>query len=162
MIQRKQSLYLFLVTILCALPLIFPLANFALEVPLEASSIGNSDGGVYTVWGLAFEHGEPATAYYHGILAILATLLPALSIFLYKKRELQMRLCVVEGIFILGLIGFEIIGYYKLVSALAMSPYVIDFSYVAVAPLLAIFFVVMAYKGVLRDIVLLRNADRIR
>ncbi len=162
MIQRKQSLYLFLVTILCALPLIFPLASFTLEVPMEASSVGSSDGGVYTVWGLAFQNGEPATTYYHGILAILATLLPAITIFLYKNREFQMRLCIVEGIFVLGLVGFEIIGYYKLVSALAMSPYVVDFSYVAVAPLLAIFFVVMAYKGVLKDIVLLRNADRIR
>lgn len=163
MIQRKQSLYLFIVTILCGLLLIFPLADFTLNAPMEASSVGiTEDGGIYDVWGLHYQNGTSDLFYYHAILAIMATILPAVTIFLYKKRELQLRLCIVEGIFILGLVGFEFIGAYRINEMFAMSPYIVDYSMVMTAPVACIAFILMAYKGILKDIWLLKSTDRIR
>ncbi len=163
MIQRKQSLYLFIVTILCALQIIFPLASITMEVPAEASSIATlEDGGTYDVWGIHYMHGGGEPFYYHAILAILATVLPVVTIFLYRKRELQLRLCFVQGIFLLGLIGFGAMGIYRLNTMFVNSPYTIDHSLVVTAPLVAVAFLILAYKGVLKDIWLLKSADRIR
>ncbi len=158
MIQRRQSLYLLFVAILCSLLLIFPMASFELNV----ASASVSDGGTYDVWGLHYQNGVHDYLYYHAVLSILATLLPLITIFLYKRRELQLRLCVVEGLFVIGLVGFEIIGAWRISEMFATIPYVVDHSMVMIAPVAAIPFVLMAYKGIAKDIWLLKSTDRIR
>ncbi len=163
MIQRKQSLYLFIVAILCALPLILPLAEISMSTPVDATTVVNTnDGAVYDVWGIHYMNGGGETFYYHGILAVLAVLLPVVNIFLYNRRELQLRLCVVQGIFILGLIGFMAIGLYRINEMFVNSPYIVDRSLFATAPIVALAFLVLAYKGIAKDIWLLKSADRIR
>lgn len=88
MIQRIQTLYLLIVAILMALTLFLPLAWFA------------SDAGEFTLraFGLETAAGEVAQpTSYLGILLVLACLLPLVVIFLYKRRLLQIRLCVAEA-----------------------------------------------------------------
>ncbi len=163
MIQRKQSLYLFIVTILCALQIIIPLATITMGNPPDATTVASvEDGAIYDVWGIHYTNGGGESFYYHGILALLATILPVITIFLYKKRELQLRLCFVQGLFLLGLIGFGVIGIYRLNTMFVNTPYVLDHSFIVTTPLIAVAFLMLAYKGILKDIMLLRNADRIR
>ncbi len=160
--QRKQTLFMLITAILCGLLFFFPLATIELATPVEATVVGEADGALYTIWGISYFKGGGEAFYYHGILVVLATLLPIITIFLHKKRTLQLSLCFVEGIFVLGLIGFEVIGIYRLNTMFAGTPYVVDHSFVMVVPILAIATVFFSYKGIMHDILLLRSADRIR
>lgn len=164
MIQRKQTLFMLITAILCSLQLFFPLADITSTTPQDAIAVGNvADGGQYTVWGINYDNGQSLPIVYHGVLVILAVLMPVVTIFLYKRRRLQLSLCFLEGILVVGLLIFEGIGMYKLNAALALAPhYLIDHSLVLVAPLFAVATTFMAYKGVLRDILLLSSSDRIR
>lgn len=148
--------------ILCGLLLIFPLATGELITPSDVKVVGVADGFQYTVWGIEYLNGGSEVFYYHAILVIVSMLLPLATIYLYKKRAIQLRLCVVEGVLLLGLIGFEFIGIYRLNAMFSGTPFIIDHSYVVTAPIAALVTTFMAYKGVLRDIILLRSTDRIR
>lgn len=148
--------------ILCALTLIIPLASIELAAPVEATTVGQSDGATYTVWGIEYLSGGSQMFVYHGILNLLCVILPLFSIFMFKKRTLQLRMTIVGGILILGLIGFEVIGIYRLNEMFAMSPYLVNHSLIVVAPLFALGSTFLAYKGILHDILLLRSTDRIR
>lgn len=163
MIQRKQTLFLLLTAILCSLPMFMPLATIEMAAPADATLVVvQNDTATYDVWGMHFSAGQDEPFYYHGILAILATLLPLAAIFFYKKRMLQLRMCFVEGIFVVGLVVFEMIGLYRINSMIGGAPYVVDHSLVVVAPLIGVATIFIAYKGVMRDILLLASVDRIR
>ena len=84
MIQRIQTLYLLIVTALVAVMLFAPLAWFAGqagEYGLYAFSLRSADGTL----------AQPTL--YLGILLALAAALPLVTIFLYRRRLLQIRLC---------------------------------------------------------------------
>lgn len=162
MIQRKQTLFMLITAILCALTLIMPLATIELAAPAEASIVGQSDGASYTVWGIEYFNGQSEMFIYHGILNLLCLLLPLISIFMFKKRTFQLRMTIVEGILLLGLIGFEAIGIYRLNEMFVGTPYLVNHSLIVVAPLFALGSTFLAYKGILHDILLLRSSDRIR
>ncbi len=160
---RKQTLYLLAVTVLLGLLLLFPLANIeTLITDMPQATNSTEQTAEYNVWGVIFSDGDTDPFIYHGILALLATLLPIATIYLHKRRELQLRLCVVEGIFILALIGFEAYGLYQITSALDGTSALVNYSVVLVSPLIALLALVMAYRGVAADIWLLRDSDRIR
>lgn len=151
--------------ILCGLLLIFPLAHITdIAPPDNVTVVGQApDGAIYNVWGLEYASGQSDSFIYHGILTVLSTLLPLITLFLYRNRRLQLSLCFFEGVMVVGLLAFNLIGFFKLQSALSVDPrYLIDHSIVIFAPLFAIVATIFAYKGVLRDILLLSSSDRIR
>ncbi len=163
MIQRRQTLYLFFVAIICSLTLFFPLAEITFTAPDALVSIaGVSDGGTYTIWGIEYLNGEKDPFVYHGYLTILSVILPIIIIFLYRKRELQFRLCIVEGIFVLGLVGFAVMGILRLGTITQAPGYVVNHTIWALSPIVALPFIVMSCKRILKDIWLLRDSDRIR
>ncbi len=163
MIQRKQTLFLLFIALLCGATLLFPLIDITFGTPPSASSVGATDSGLYNVWGFEFENGTTEPFIYHGILAIMATVLPIVTIFLYKRRFLQLRLTIVQGVFVLGLVAFEAFAAYKISSITAAPGYVVDYNTtVMLLPVAALLFVFMAYRGILKDIIILRNYDRIR
>jgi hypothetical protein len=94
-----------------------------------------------------------------GILAVLSALLPLVVIFLYKKRGLQMRLCVVEMILLVGLIVY--LAMYLFRSGSDISDKLV-FSITDLFPLLAIILTFMAFKRIMKDEMLVKSLDRIR
>lgn len=154
MIQRIQTLYLLLVTILCAVTLFTPLAWFGgsgEEFTLGAFALKSTDGEVLH------------STVYLGILLVLATLLPLVTIFLYKRRMLQIRLCVVEMVFLVGCALMEGIYYYlgcRVVSDLALSAHGIRAT--IALPVVSLLFAWLAVRAIFRDEVLVRSTDRIR
>ena len=90
MIQRIQSIYLLLVTILMGVTMISPLMNLSNgETPydfycLAIKSIGDS----FPTWGVAF-------------LAGLSSLIALINIFLYKTRKVQMKVGTLTSLLIL-------------------------------------------------------------
>jgi hypothetical protein len=153
MIQRIQTLFLFLTALLTGVLCFHHFATFLHEGEIFRQ----------TVWGISStqtpEAGMVVKTIPMGILAVLATLLPIVVIFLYKKRELQVRLCVVEIVLQLGLIVY--MGVYLFQDSRNISEWIV-FSVVDLFPVLAIVLTFIAMKRIIRDIVLVRSLDRIR
>ena len=152
MIQRIQTLYLFLVAVLTALLCFLPFVEFLKE------------GEVYeqTVWGIrsaneAAETVVPTTPM--GILAMLCTGLPLVTIFLYKKRLLQIRMCIVEIVLLVGLSAYMILFLVRTGGEFSDRAV---FSIVDLFPLLGLVLTGLAIRGISKDIVLVRSLDRIR
>ena len=101
MIQRIQSLYLLAVAALMAAAIFTPLAYFAAgveEYKLYAFSLQGAQDSYSTI--------------YMGIIVTLATIIPLVNIFLFKNRLLQIRLCAVELMLLVGSVIFMAIYYF--------------------------------------------------
>lgn len=154
MIQRIQTLYLFIVSALMAVVLFAPLAWFACEggeFRLHAFALRSLDGEVVL------------PAFYMGALCVLACALPLITIFLFKQRLLQIRLCVVEAVLLVGAAVMEGIYYYLGCRACADFPFHMQGMRATIAlPLVCLVFVWLAARAIFRDELLVRAADRIR
>ncbi len=155
MLQRVQTLYLLAVVSLVVMTLTMPLAVFTTSdfqsFELYAMGLKGADGGV-----------AHSTIYMLALLIVVAVL-PIINIFLFKNRMLQIRLCIVEGVLLLGAVA--IMGvYYFLCSRLFET---LELSYqwfrpAFGAPIVAIFFVYLAGRAIFKDELLVRSVDRIR
>ncbi len=148
MIQRIQSLYLLVAAILCGITVFAPLAWFGSEqqmAVLHAFTLESADSVVkMPVWT--------------GILLIITTLLPAVTIFLFKNRMLQVRLCVVEVILNIGSLLMMGYTYFTLGGAAASQ----GVKPAIALPLIALVFVLLAAKAAFRDEMLVKSLNRIR
>lgn len=153
MIQRIQTLYLLLATVCVGLMLVLPLAQYTdvvNEYTMKAFMVSTGDS-VYV---------RPML--YLGILLSLATALPFVTIFLFKRRMLQVRLCVVEIVLLVGAL--------IMTGAYCYLCYKTSGEYGGVAhlkpwcglPLLSLIFMVLAARAIFRDEVLVRSLNRIR
>lgn len=154
MIQRIQSLYLLVATALLAVTVFTPIAAFTgggTELILSAFRLADATG----------EYSE--STLWMGVLLSLSALLPLVTIFLYKHRQLQIRLCGMEIVLLIGDIVFMTIYYLlaeRVVDATAFSASAIRFG--AIMPAVSIVFVALAMRAIFRDELLVRSLDRIR
>ncbi len=162
MIQRIQTIYLFVLTALIAAMLFTPLARF----------LGGTEEFRLMAFGVK-SLGEPAgsgavspyvaSTVYMGVLLVLAAVLPLVNIFLYKRRWLQMRLCVVE---IVLLVGVQIFVCYYIFrawrSVAGFEIHSVSYTLVDVFPLIGIVLAYMAMRGIIHDETLVKSLDRIR
>lgn len=153
MIQRIQTLYLLVAALLTGILCFTPFATFLRENELFRQ----------TVWGIA-ANGEAVGIVVRttpmAILTLVAAVLPIVIIFLYKKRELQMRLCVAEIVLLIGLCVY--MGMYLFRSGSAAISDGMAFSPVDIFPILAILLTFIALKRIAKDESLVRSLDRIR
>ena len=154
MIQRIQSLYLLVATALMSLTLFTPIATFVVD-----------SGDVFTLTAFNLEGDqESQSALWMGIVLVLATVLPFVTIFLFKNRMLQVRLCAVEIVVLLGCLVFEAI-YFWLSGANALDGMGLahrQFGWAAIMPLLALGLTALAARATFKDEMLVRSLDRIR
>ena len=157
MLQRIQTLYLMAVTLLMVVTLIFPLVFIAVDgqqVNLSAFAISDAEGVL-----------SYASAWLGGVLA-LATLLPFVTIFLYKNRPLQIRLCGVECVLLIGavaLVGaFTYVVCNNIFTEFDITWSNIVFRFGVLMPIVSVVLTVLAMRAILRDELLVRSLDRIR
>ena len=155
MIQRIQTVYLAVATLLMALSLILPIAVFqvsGVEYELGAFSLHNDAESITypVIW--------------MGSILAAATVLPLLIIFLFKNRLLQIRLCVSEIVLLLGSATFLALYCYRLCDVLSEMFTNLNFTlgFAALMPVVAIIPVVLAIRGIAKDEALVRSLDRIR
>lgn len=155
MIQRIQSLYLVAVVALMATALLTPLAYFA------------AGSNIYELF--AFELVNQAndaasqSTIYMGVIVALATIIPLITIFLYKNRMLQIRLCAVELVLLLGAQIFMALYYYlgnRMFEHLEFHTQGIRIA--IIFPLVAIILDYLALRAIFKDEMLVRSLDRIR
>ena len=149
MIQRIQTLYLLIVAALMAVTLFAPLAWFGLggeELTLHAFALRSASGEIVRppIWT--------------GLLLTLACALPLAVIFLYKRRLVQIRLCVAELVLLAGAEAMLAAGYFwghGEAEFQGMKP--------AIAlPLVFLLFTWLALRAIFRDEMLVRSLNRIR
>ena len=153
MIQRVQSLYLFFSIIGMALMLIFPIAKL----------IGPGDLSYeYLFYGIVIEGSDGEVVLSAIPLACLLAAIPLMSlitIFLFRYRVLQLRLCVFN---ILWMIGALVLTWYYTYEAGRSLNVEALFSFPAIMPLVAAILTYLAFRGIRRDELLIRSVDRIR
>lgn len=154
MIQRIQTLYLLVAAALMAVALFVPIATFTTAsgeiFTLEAYSLSSANASQSTLW--------------MGILMTLSAALPLVTIFLFKNRMLQVRLCAVEFVLLLGSIAFMAI-YFWLSGANALADAEVlhrHIGWAAIMPIVAIALTLMAARATFKDEMLVRSLDRIR
>ena len=153
MIQRIQTLYLLIATALMAVTIFTPMAQFF-------------DGTQeYTLTAFALKDAAGVTAQptiYMGILLALAGVLPFIVIFLFKTRQLLIRLCAAEIVLLVG--SLVVMGIYYYLSARLFDSVngLGNLKLGVIMPLLSIVFVALATRAIFRDEVLVRSLDRIR
>ncbi len=154
MIQRIQTVYLFLAAVTIGLVFAFPLADLLVN---DKFLFIFRYRGLYEIKDnqeILSVHSFPLA----GLFAI-NLLITIVSIFLYKKRGLQMRLCIINIIMLLASPG---VIYYYIAIAFASYKAVVDYSLFALMPIIAAILVYMAYRGVRKDELLVMSMDRIR
>ncbi len=154
MIQRIQSIFLLAATILSTITIFHPVSSMILTGKIEAEfftygliTVEDSSQMLFNTFPIV-------------ILAIVTALLNFIAIVLYKRRELQMRICVYNILLTIGLI-ISIFCYYfvmkKNVPVLTHS-----FSYSVVFPFVNIILIFQAFRGIRRDDLLLKSYNRLR
>lgn len=138
----------------------FWLASFSIpEATFELNSLGLSS----TTPGFAVDQ----MAWDLFLLLLLMLALPLVTIFLYKKRKLQLHMLIYTAVLDVAYYGL----YFYVVSrcndqvlALTEAETVVSANNVImlVMPALSIFCLIMAMRGVIYDIALLKGLDRLR
>lgn len=152
MIQRIQSIYLLLASIVMSLTLFLPIATFVF------------DGQTYELTAFALSCGQQSeSTVWMGIMLTLSTILPLVVIFLFKRRTLQIRLCAVEMVMLIGSLIF--IGLYYWLTTRIFEGYNLEhrqFGWAAPMPIVALVLSYLASRAIFKDEVLVRSLDRIR
>ncbi|MBR1545880.1 MAG: DUF4293 domain-containing protein [Prevotella sp.] len=150
MIQRKQTVFLFLAAVFGVLALCMQLATVSYE--------GLTTYRIFSLWAIGQSGARSFVPCPLFILMLLSTTLSVCTIFIYKRRPLQAKLCMVNILVIL-LWYISMIVVSKQLSPDAMNFQMeIASSFPAVMAILLF----MARKGILADEKLVRAADRIR
>ena len=140
MIQRIQSMWLFLAFIATLLMFFFPLADISV-------------GGVNYVMkyrGIYKLSVEGLTKYSFSYpLAIIQ--------FLIKKRILQMRICVFSSILVIALVGLIYYFSYFMIENPEVS-----YGFASILPFIVFVLILMARNSIKKDEKLVRSVDRIR
>lgn len=139
MIQRIQTVYLFIVVVLQSVLLSSDIARY---IDLQ---------GVETVCKTT---DFTATAF----LASLTALIPAISLFLYKKRILQVRFNIFNSIILTVLQGYVL--YHTI--RIANETEVFKLSIPSVFPVISLVLSILAIKKILKDELLVKSLNRIR
>lgn len=149
MIQRRQTLFLIFV-IAFFVPLFF-MDLVTMEV------FGNSaaEDRIFTI--------SVASVYPLTILASLIVLLSVVTIFLYKKASLQLRLSIINIVLIIGFIVMEVytlVRFYQASFEGDTQNATIGIASFMALP--ALIFAFLSFKGIAKDIFILRSFNRMR
>lgn len=151
MIQRIQSVYLLIITLLLAFSSFLTIGYLsadngltkAIFKPLAVTSGGET---VFPSWALF-------------VLLVISALLAFITIFLFKNRPLQIRLTIFNALLIIGYYGVLVFFVFKAKGALSAEFYV---DWKICLPLIAFILNYLAIRAIGKDEVLVKSYDRIR
>ena len=153
MIQRIQTIYLLVIALIMTIPLYVPIAQ--LLIPNAASY------NFFTYGVVMIGENTELQAYYWAlfILNIFTIGLPLVTIFLFQKRFLQIRLCIVE---IILLVGTLVLMWFHISQFAGKMNADILYKFSFILPVICIIIANLAMRGIFKDIKLLKSLDRIR
>jgi hypothetical protein len=152
MIQRIQSFYLLLIIALL-------IAVFFLPVGAFDNTSGSYEYTAFSIKKIGIANVDNFPVWLLGIVSVISMLLALITIFLYKKRLIQIRLCIFNAflliVFYLIYACFLFIG----IHGIKLS---FDFSYGLAFPFIAFIFDLLAINAIHKDENLVKSLDRIR
>lgn len=153
MIQRIQTLYLLVAVILLGLMATLPIAQYFSDVTETVYKLGFN--------GIRTEDGTVAgfSVLPYSILTGLCWLVALITIFLYKKRMLQIRLSIFNIVLLLGLQGLT---FYYITAAKSELDAAYSFLLPFVFPVVAAILSFLAFRAISKDEALIRSLDRLR
>ncbi len=137
MIQRIQTLFLLVAAVLMTCLFFYPFVDFGNNVSIEYTDI------------------MPMM-----ILLSAITFIAYVNIFLYRRRMVQIRLCMLNSLILLALQGYIIYYIVAYNAEIALSGGV--FSLTAAFPLIAAILTFMALRYIARDEAMVKAMDRLR
>lgn len=152
MIQRIQSLYMFISVVLGIVCLCLPLGAFY-------NMQGTHEADLYNLWIRICDTGlHIFTPWALFALMLSITSLTFIDIFLFNRRALQMRILVFCMILLVGYyMWLAFIGFIEYKGELSFTP-----SITAGLPFVCIVLDYLAFRGILKDEMLVRSLDRLR
>lgn len=173
MIQRIQTVYLFFAFMAIILVFFFPLFTFSFGSTLE-DYVGELTFYAYNLESIPVEEFFTySIVFYLPILIILALIIILIiwSIFLYKKRLVQMRFVNFSILLNIVMVVVLFLFYYDKLYKHALTylqnesiqvEIFKSFKVGAVFPLISLVFLVLAYRSIRKDERMVRSADRLR
>ncbi len=152
MIQRIQSLFLLLALICMSIFYFVPFGS--LEMQTE-SGITDISMGLY---GINFGEEHYSTLPLLILLSFVVLML-LVTIFMYRHRILQIRICIFNLILTLGCSGLAFFFLYQASEKFATNYHT---SILVILPIVATVFIALAIRGIAKDEALIRSIDRIR
>ena len=155
MLQRIQSVYLFLAGLVIFALFLFPLAH---DVYINGIQSTISVTGVYQGANGQLNHVQTFTALIAG--TAVAGILPFVLVFLYKNRKQQIMLCYAYIIILFGYVYWQVQTVKSVadVSSFKTS----NFGIGVLLSSVTIVLVLVAAKAIQRDEKLVKSADRLR
>ncbi|MCD8291230.1 MAG: DUF4293 domain-containing protein [Prevotella sp.] len=152
MIQRKQTVFLFVAVVLTVVCLCMPLCRFTANDDIGSQLV------MYNLWLTNAEGGHDFSVW--ALFAILLVTCPIglFTIFSFHNRIVQSRFCIFNILLILGWYVVFIIfmlGFSNSLGTRHLAP-------ASVFPLISAILYFLARKAILADEALVRAADRIR
>ena len=151
MLQRIQTVYLFLALIVTVVCLCLPVGAFT------PTGMG-SDTVMYNLWKLLPEGGHDFSVWPLFVILLLTCPLNLFAIFAYNNRKLQSRLCVYNVLLnLIWIAVYAVFGYVLPEDDMTFNPLL-----AACLPGVAIILYIMARRGIQPAEQLIRSMDRIR
>lgn len=155
MIQRVQSVYLFLVTVLLSLFVVRPYAGLAFkdnrQLMLHAHAVKLEFNDREVIY-----KSTPLVA----VLPVVSGILALVTIFMFRNRIWQIRLCLINSLILLLLIVLMYVNYTSVKNDFFVAWH--SFKGSAVFPVMAVILNIMAFRAIRKDELLVKSYDRIR
>ncbi len=151
MIQRIQSVYLFVVTVLLVLAMCFPIGRFigadGVTQVFKPLGVTLADGSVTSTWGLF-------------CILLLSAVVAFCTIFLFRNRMLQVRMTIFSSILLVGY--YVAFVAFLLVLKKDFGHASFQVGWALCLPAVSIILNYLAFRAIYRDEVMVRAADRLR
>lgn len=155
MIQRIQTVFLFLATVFAGILFFTPVFSFNYGEELMKLSIFGVDNANEALQ-FAATYSLPLL-----LITILIVAIPAVTIFMYKKRELQLKLSSFNIFLNAALCGLIFLYYASNVEK-RVDIETVSYMFGTYIPLINMVLSVLAMRWIKKDIDLLKSVDRLR
>lgn len=155
MIQRIQSVFLFLAAVFSGVLFFTPIAAFEHGADLMRLTVFNVQNQT------ADQFFSSAYTLPLLITALLMLIVPVLTIFLYKKRELQLKLSSLN-VFLNAILCGLIFLYYSSNIQKTIASETITYLFGTYVPLINMVLSILAMRWIKKDIELIKSIDRLR
>lgn len=152
MIQRIQSVYLLVVTVLLVVTMCLPAGHFIAAdgvntLAFKPLGVTLADGGFQSTWGL------------FGLL-LLSAIVAFGTIFLFRNRMLQVRMTIFNSVLLIGYYVVFGVFWYVLKGRLDVTGFQVGWA--LCLPAVCIILNYLAFRAIYRDEVMVKAADRLR
>ena len=151
MIQRIQSVYLLLVTILLVVAMCQPLGRF-----VAADGVTAYD---FTPLGITLAAGNTQSTWGLFCILLLSAVIALATIFLYRNRMLQIRMTIFGSLLLVGYYIASVVFIFVLKGEMEAG---FQLGWALCLPAVCIILNYLAFRGIYKDDVMVKAADRLR